>query len=351
MTTIVDSTVVVIGGVDTHRDTHTAAAVNQVGAVLGTETFPATRTGYRRLLGWLGSFGPVGSVGVEGTGSYGAGLARALASAGVEVREVIRPNRQARRRHGKSDPADAVAAARAVLSGEANGYPKGSDGPVESIRMLKIARNSAVKHRTQVANQIRAIVTTATPDLRSSLEGKTLTQIVNTAVAYRPTDPIDPYQAAKLTLRTLSRRWKTLGEEIDALDTHLRTLVTATAPPSLLAEVGIGIQNAADLLVAAGDNPDRIGTEAAFAALCGVSPVDASSGLQQRHRLNRGGNRQANAALHRAIIVRLRYHEPTHKYMTRRLTEGKTRKEIMRCLKRALARNIHHHLANPPNPI
>ena len=277
MSTMADSEARVIGGVDTHRDTHTGAAVNELGAVFGTETFPATPAGYRRLLSWLESFGPLGPVGVEGTGSYGAGLSRHLQTEGVEVREVIRPNRQARRRYGKSDPADAIAAARAVLSGEAEGHPRGGNGPVESIRVLKIARNSAVKQRTQVS-----------------------------------------------------------------------ALVTTTAPPALLAEVGVGINIAADLLITIGDNPHRIRNEASFAALCGTSPVDASSGLQQRHRLNRGGDRQANAALHRAIIVRLRYHQPTRQYMTRRLAQGKTKKEIIRCLKRALARQIYHHITHPP---
>jgi transposase len=277
MSTMADSEARVIGGVDTHRDTHTGAAVNELGAVFGTEMFPATPAGYRRLLSWLESFGPLGPVDVEGTGSYGAGLSRHLQTEGVEVREVIRPNRQARRRYGKSDPADAIAAARAVLSGEAEGHPRGGNGPVESIRVLKIARNSAVKQRTQVS-----------------------------------------------------------------------ALVTTTAPPALLAEVGVGINIAADLLITIGDNPHRIRNEASFAALCGTSPVDASSGLQQRHRLNRGGDRQANAAMHRAIIVRLRYHQPTRQYMTRRLAQGKTKKEIIRCLKRALARQIYHHITHPP---
>lgn len=344
MATMPDPTGYVTGGVDTHRDSHTAAALNHLGAVLGTATFPATGAGYRQLLSWLASFGPVKAVGVEGTGSWGAGLARHLRTVGVEVREVIRPNRQHRRRYGKSDPADAVAAARSVLNGEADGLPRGGTGPIEGIRLLKVARNSAVKQRTQTANQIRAVIATAPASLRAGLEHKTLTQVARTATRYRPRNPTDPYQAAKLTLKVLSARWQRLAEEITGLDVHLDALVETVAPPALLDEPGIGTQTAADLLITVGDNPQRVRSEASFAALCGTSPVDASSGLQQRHRLNRGGDRQANATLHRIVIVRLRYHQPTRKYMARRLAQGKTKKEIIRCLKRALARQVYNHL-------
>jgi transposase len=344
MATMPDPTGYVTGGVDTHRDSHTVAALNRLGAVLGTATFPATGAGYRQLLSWLASFGPVNAVGVEGTGSWGAGLARHLRAVGVEVREVIRPNRQHRRRYGKSDPADAVAAARSVLNGEADGLPRGGTGPIEGIRLLKLARNSAVKQRTQAANQIRAVIATAPASLRASLEHKTLAQVARTASGYRPRNPTDPYQAAKLTLKVLASRWQRLGQEITGLDTHLDALVQTVAPPALLNEPGIGTQTAADLLITVGDNPQRVRSEASFAALCGTSPVDASSGLQLRHRLNRGGDRQANATLHRIIIVRLRYHQPTRQYMARRLAQGKTKKEIIRCLKRALARQVYNHL-------
>jgi transposase len=344
MATMPDPTGYVTGGVDTHRDSHTVAALNHLGAVLGTATFPVTGAGYRQLLSWLASFGPVNAVGVEGTGSWGAGLARHLRAVGVEVREVIRPNRQHRRRYGKSDPADAVAAARSVLNGEADGLPRGGTGPIEGIRLLKVARNSAVKQRTQTANQIRAVIATAPASLRADLEHKTLAQVARTAIGYRPRNPTDPYQAAKLTLKVLASRWQRLAEEITGLDTHLDALVQTVAPPALLNEPGIGTQTAADLLITVGDNPHRVRSEASFAALCGTSPVDASSGLQLRHRLNRGGDRQANATLHRIIIVRLRYHQPTRQYMARRLAQGKTKKEIIRCLKRALARQVYNHL-------
>ena len=346
MSTMPDPVVYVTGGVDTHRDSHTAAAVDHLGGVLGTATFATDAAGYRRLLGWLESFGKVAAVGVEGTGSWGAGLSRYLIDAGIEVKEVIRPNRQHRRRHGKSDATDAISAARSVISGDAAGSPRGGTGPVESLRLLKVARNSAIKQQGATRNQIHAVVATAPEELRATLKGKTISQIVKTAAKYRPGDPTDPHQAAKITLRALAGRFTNLKTEIKDLDTHIRPLVE-TAAHDLLNEVGLGIQTTADLIITAGTNPHRLNQEASFAALCGTSPIDASSGLQQRHRLNRGGDRQANAALHRIIIVRLRYHQPTRDYMTRRLTEGKTKKEIIRCLKRALARHIYKQLTTP----
>ena len=341
MNTVTDCGVGVFGGVDTHRDFHVVAATDRVGTVLGTETFAATGPGYRRLVEWLGSLGRLEVVGVEGTGSWGAGLARFLTGRGVRVVEVIRANRQARRRYGKSDVTDAVSAARAVLNGEAHGTPRGGEGPVEALRLLKVARRSAKRQQVAVANQIHAVVVTCPEELRADLRDLTVKKIVAKTAGYRPGDVAEPYQAAKYTLRTLARRWQYLRDELADLDRHVTPLTETIAPPGLLAEVGIGPIIASDLLVTAGTNPDRVHSDAAFAALCGVSAVDASSGLQQRHRLNRGGDRQANAALHRAVIVRLRYHQETRDYMTRRLTEGKTRRETVRCLKRHLARRVH----------
>jgi transposase len=343
MSTMPDSEWFVIAGVDTHRDFHVAAACDRLGGVLGTASFPTSPGGYRRLVEWLRSFGTLKTVGVEGTGSYGAGLARFLASRDVEVVEVIRPNRQHRRRWGKSDPADAVAAARAVISGEARGVPRG-DGPTEGLRVLRVARSSAVRQRSAVANQIHALVVTAPEDLRHKLQGLSVSGITRIACRWRPGDPLDTTQATRLALRTLARRWQALGGEIDTLGGHIRRIVEQISPPGLLHTVGIGPIIAADLLITAGNNPDRITSPGSFVALCGVSPVDASSGLQQRHRLNRGGDRQANAALHRAVVVRLRYHQPTRDYLTRRLADGKTRKEAIRCLKWYLARHIQRTL-------
>ena len=173
------------GGVDTHLDVHVAAAVNHLGGVLGTKSFPTTASGYRRLLRWLCSFGPLHAVGVEGTGSYGSALARHLAENDVRVIEVSRPNRQLRRRHGKTDVIDAIAAARAVLSGEATGIPKAHTGQVEALRLLKIVLRSATKSRTQAANQLRTIVATAPDELRSKLRALNTPEHVETRAAFR----------------------------------------------------------------------------------------------------------------------------------------------------------------------
>jgi transposase len=340
----------VTGGVDTHKDFHVAAAVDQLGKVLATAAFPARRSGYRQLLDWLSSFGPVSRVGVEGTGAWGAGLCRYLTEAEIEVREVVRPNRQHRRRYGKSDVTDAIAAARAVLSGEASGRPRGGTGPVESIRLLRIARRSAIRARTAAANQIHAVIVTSPDEIRRPLLSMPIAKIIGRVDAYRPGDPTDPAQAAQLTLQALAGRYQTLTDEIGHLDSHLQTLVEQTAPPQLLAMCGVGTQTAADLLITTGTNPNRISTETSFAALCGTSPVDASSGRHQRHRLNRGGDRQANAALYRIVIVRLRYHPPTRNYMQRRLQQGLTKPEIIRCLKRYVARDIYNILTHPQPP-
>jgi transposase len=341
MTTMAENARRVTGGVDTHKDSHVAAALDEVGRVLGTEVFPATPAGYRRLLRWLRAFGEVVAVGVEGTGSWGAGLARYLAAEGVAVIEVTRPNRQHRRRHGKSDPADAIGAARVVLAGEATGTPKSQTGAVEAIRLLRVARRSAVKARTQAANQLHAVVDTAPAELRQRLGSVNTEQLVALAARFHRCHPATPAAAARLTLRVLARRWQDLADEITMLDAHLDEL-TAEAAPTLRAINGVGPQNAATLLAAAGDNPNRLRSAASFAALCGTSPIDASSGRQQRHRLNRGGDRQANCALYYVVMSRLRWHQPTKNYMARRVAEGRTSKEVIRCLKRYVAIEVHH---------
>jgi len=335
----------VFAGVDTHRDRHAVAVVDPLGKVIGTAMFDATATGYQQIQTWVTSFGRLLAVGVEGTGSYGMGLSRHLKGRGIEVREVIRPNRQHRRRYAKSDVGDAIAAARAVISGEASGSPRGGTGNIESLRVVKLARDSAIKGRTAVANQIHALVVTAPEPLRNQLRGLTINATIDIACRFRaPTRPDTTIHATKHALRSLAQQWRSLSSEISALDDTISYLVTQASQPELLTEPGVGYNTAADLLICVGSHPERIQTEAGFAALCGVSPVDASSGRQQRHRLNRGGDRQANAALHRIIIVRLRHHQPTRDYMTRRLTEGKTKKEIIRCLKRHLARQLYQHL-------
>jgi transposase len=296
----------VTGGVDTHLDVHVAAALDDRGALLGVESFETTPAGYRHLLGWLGAFGEVELVGVEGTGSYGAGLTRHLHSEGVCVVEVDRPNRQRRRRRGKSDPQDAITAARAAQSGDALGEAKTRDGNVEAMRVLRVARSSARKARTQALNQMRSIFATGPEPIRAELRDLNVYRLLERAAGYRPGQRHDVASLTKRTLRMLARRAQALETEVAELDAILEPLVADTAP-ALVARPGIGAECASALLVAAGDNPERLRDEATFAHLCGVAPIDASSGKHQRHRLNRGGDRQANAALWRIVITRMVY--------------------------------------------
>ncbi len=337
----------VVGGVDTHRDAHVAAALDPTGRLLGTASFAATCAGYGELWGWLSAWGDVDGVGVEGTSSYGAGLSRFLAAQGVAVVEVLRPRRRSRR-GDKNDSADAVAAARSVLSGEASATPKSADGPVEAIRMLNAARRSAVKARTSAMNQIKGLAVTASEQVTAPLRGLPSASLITACSRLRP-DPSGGEAAAgaKRSLRTLATRWQALSAEIDELDAEITRLCAAVAP-ALMGAPGVGPQVAAALLVTAGDNPQRLRSEASFAALCGVSPVEASSGRTVRHRLNRGGDRQANNALWRIATVRLRSDERTQAYAARRRAQGKTDREILRCLKRHIAREIHRLLVDPP---
>ncbi len=339
-----DTGLAVTGGVDTHLDTNMAAALDGVGAQLATKEFPTTTAGYRALHRWLGSFGTVVRVGVEGTGSYGAGLARYLATQGVEVIEVDRPNRQNRRRRGKSDPVDALSAARAALSGDASGVAKSRNGAVEAIRVLRVARSSARHDRTVALNQMRSLVSTAPDELREQLRYLTGFQLIEQAAALRPGAVLDVTSATKTALRELGRRARYLGDQMARLTGLLGPLVAATAP-ALVASYGVGTDSAGALLVAAGDNPDRLRNEATFAHLCGVSPIEASSGKVTRHRLNRGGDRRANHALWRIVMVRMVYDPDTRAYVDRRTKEGKSKREIMRCLKRYVARELYPLLA------
>ena len=336
------------GGVDTHRDTHVGAVVDGAGRLLGSESFAADSTGYRRLVAWMGLQGQLVRVGVEGTGSYGAGLARHLGEAGIEVVEVNRPNRQLRRQKGgKSDSVDAEGAARAAASGEATTVPKSGDGPVECLRMLLVVRRSATKARTQAANQIHSVAVTAPEQVKHQLKGLNIGARVRVCAAFRPGTDHTTTTYAKRALRRLARRYRALDTEIGELDVEIRRLC-AQANPALLGAEGVGPDTAAALLVAAGDNPKRMKSEKSFAALCGASPVQASSGQTIRHRLNQGGNRQANSALWRIATTRMRTDARTKEYVKRRRAEGKNKREIIRCLKRHIAREIYRLITNPP---
>jgi transposase len=326
-------------GIDTHLDVHLAHACDQLGRHIDTVQVPTTPAGYRDLLAWARGLGQVDAWGVEGTGSYGAALARFLTANGQAVLEVNRPDRQARRRHGKSDPLDAQAAARAVQAGAVTVVPKAGDGQVEMIRCLRVARATAMRARTQAINALKALLVTAPAELREQLRGLPATTLVRTAAQLDPGPITSPLAAAMLALRTLAGRHQALSAEITTLTIELDRLTTRAAP-QLVALFGVGQDSAGALLVAAGDNPDRLHSEAAFSMLCGSSPIEASSGKTTRHRLNRGGDRQANAALYRIVLVRLCYDQATQDYMARRTKEGKSKKEIIRCLKRYVAREV-----------
>lgn len=350
MTTLTDDEVRVTAGADTHRDVHMIAALDQRGAELGVRSFSTDPDGHRDLLDWLERFGPVDRVGVEGTGTYGAGLTRFLHRHNIVVIEVSCGDRQARRSHGKSDPVDAVAAARAAQSGKASAQPKARTGSVEAIRALRLVRRSATRDRTGALNQMRALVVTAPDELRQTFRGVSIHQLVIGAARLRPADPTSVDGAAKFALRELARRVQSLDTGIARLNAVLGPLVAATAP-ALVARHGIGTETAATLLVTAGDNPDRLRNEASFAHLCGSAPIDASSGLITRKRLNPRGDRLANEALWRIVLVRMASDPRTRAYVTRRTAQGKSKREIIRCLKRYVARDIFKDLNNLIQPL
>lgn len=338
----------VVAGTDTHSQTHHVAVLDAAtGGLLADHQFPATAAGYREAVAFVAEHGAVVRFGVEGANSYGAGLARHLRHAGVEVREVIRPNRAERRLRGKSDPLDAITAARVALARDDLPEPKSADGPVEAIRVLHIVRGSAVKARASVLRQIKMILVSAPAGQREKLASMRENALLGALRRSRPSDARESVeQATAHALRHLARRHEALTEEIDELTDQLRALIQGAAP-ALLAAKGVGVVTAAQLLITAGDNPDRISGEAAFAALCGTSPIPASSGKTNRYRLNRGGDRQANAALHQIALVRMSSDQRTKDYIARKTGEGRSTREAIRSLKRALAREVYHLLTNP----
>jgi transposase len=331
----------VIGGVDTHAATHHAAVVDLCGVLKGSQEFSATATGYSELLDWLRSHGRIDRVGIEGTGAYGAGLARHLHDKGVSVIEVPRPDRRLRRQKGKSDPIDAEAAARAVLAGTATVEPKLANGGIEAIRAIRVARNGAIKAKTAATNALQGLVISAPEPLRAQLGSRSTIKLVKTCAGLRPDMARlhEPTQALKLALRSVAQRADALAIEARHLNRQLEVL-TRRAAPATSAVFALGPDTTSALLISIGDNPDRLRSESSFAHLCGVAPIPASSGKTNRHRLHRGGDRSANSALHVAVIVRLRYCKRTHAYVARRTADGLSMPEIIRCLKRYLAREV-----------
>jgi len=342
----------VTGGVDTHSRVHVAAVIDSTTQqLLGTASFPVSAAGYQALHSWLEEHGAVDAVGIEGTGTYGAGLTRRLSAAGLAVREVNRPDRAARRMHGKSDPLDAEAAARAVIAGRATGLPKSRDGHVEAIRMLRLVYRTAVADRTQAINQIHALISTAPEQVREELAGITIQRQLQRVRSSRERSREDLVQrVARQALRELASRVHHLDEQIERMDRDLTDLTEQVAP-SVIDLAGVGFHTAAQLLVTIGDNPNRLVNEAAFARLCGVAPVPASSGNRTRHRLDRAGDRDANHALWRVVMARIAHGDPrTLDYLARRTREGLSKQEIIRCLKRYVAREVYRAITTPRPP-
>jgi transposase len=331
----------VIGGIDTHADTIHVAAIDDLGRDLGDREFPTTASGYRDALAFLIGHGTLSVLGIEGTSSYGSGIARAARAAGVEVREVTRPDRATRRRQGKSDPLDAYAAAHAVLSGRADASPK--DEQIDAIRALHIARKSAVKARTAAMNQIHHMLITAPEPIRQKYRALKEKPLVNALATCRPGTQEPTSRAVLHALKTLAQRHQYLTTQADDLEAQLDDLATA-ANPHLRSIRGVGPTTAAQLLITAGGNPDRLRTEASFAALCGTAPVPASSGKTNRHRLSRGGDRAANSALHTIALNRMTSDPRTRDYVTRQRALKRGTLEILRMLKRAIAREIFKSL-------
>ena len=329
----------VVIGVDTHKHIHVAVVLDANGGRIDGRSFAADASGYEQLIDWGAPLGRQVVFGVEGTGSYGAGLASAIGRRGIGVVEVLRTDRRDRRLRGKSDTLDAENAARAVLAGHANSIPKSAEGTVEMIRLIKVAKDNAVKARTTAMISLKAVLVNAPAQLREQFQPLSKMTLIRRCAALRPGPLTTVSAAAKHTLKAIARRWLDLDAEITSHEKLLSELTTAIAP-DLVAAFGIGADVAAQMLIVAGDNPQRVRSEAAYARLCGVAPIPASSGMTTRHRLNRGGHRQANAALYRTVIVRIQHHEPTKTYTARRMAEGKSKAETIRCLKRLLAREI-----------
>lgn len=333
-------------GVDTHTDTHTLAILTAHGGVLLTETFTADLRGYKELIVKLQEAGNVTAVGVEGTNSYGAGLARALTAAGYQVKEVLRPARQVRRMHGKSDSIDAVEAARIVIAGRGASEAKDSATPAESLRFLLAARSQLISTITALGNCITSLLLTAPEPVRDKYRGLSTPALTKRLASSRPNGRIDsPDTAVMHALQQLARTIEDARKKADHLERQMHAILTSHYP-QVLAIYGAGTIVAAQLVVTAGGNPHRIRNEAAFASLCGVAPIPASSGRTDRHRLNRGGDRRGNNALHRIALIRMHRDERTREYVSRRTSEGKSTREIMRCLKRAIAREVYRALTS-----
>jgi transposase len=334
----------VIGGIDTHAETVHVAALDTLGRELGDKEFPTTPAGYRRALEFLAKFGELQCIGIEGTSSYGAGITNAARAADYKVREVIRPQRTVRRMQGKSDPIDAYQAARAVLSGQARTMPKTDD--VDAIRALLTARRSAAKARTAAMNQIHDMLITAPVAVREKYRSLSTKGLIDALTACRPATQNGVARAVLSALKMLAQRHQFLTAQARELEDQMRELIAATNL-ALLSAKGVGPVTAAQLLITAGGHPERLASETSFAALCGTAPVPASSGKTIRYRLSRGGDRQANSALHTIATVRWSSDARTKAFVAAQRAKGRSNPEIHRVLKRAIAREIYKLLCDP----
>lgn len=341
------TTSAIVGGVDTHKDLHVAAVVNQHNKVLGTEYFSTTRQGYRQMLAWMATFGSVQRIGVDCTGTYGSGLLRYLLKAGVEVLEVTTPDRMERHNRGKSDTIDAECAAHVAFARIRTVTPKTRDGMIESLRVLKNCRKTAISARKFALQIIHSNIVSAPDELREQLRNMTRMQLIRTLGSWRPyaSEYRNVTNVYRITLKSLARRYLELHDEIADLDVMIAAIVDELAP-DLIKRNAVGYEIASQLLITAGDNPQRLSSESRFAALCGVSPVPVSSGKTNSYRLNRGGDRAANSALHIIAIGRLRTDAKTKEYVARRVAEGHTKMEAIRCLKRYISREVYTLLRN-----
>lgn len=327
-------------GIDTHKDTHELALLDSVGRVIGTWQFATGVAGYADLERAIGD--PSVPVGIEGAASYGAGIAAHLQACGYEVFEMIRPKKSQRRR-GKSDPIDAIAAAKNLAAGE--GLPlKANDGVVEDVRCLMLAREQAVRQAHAILNCIDSLVVTAPEPVRAALRNLPGEERARKLAKSRPAD------SRGRAFKRLAKRWVAAKADADELEAEIGELVKE-AYPALIGARGVAAISAARIIVAAGSNPERMGSEAAFSMLCGTSPIPASSGKKDRHRLNRGGDRQANRGIHEIACSRMTFDERTQGFIARKIKEGKTKREAIRCLCRYIAREVYKLLCGPQEPL
>lgn len=335
-------------GVDTHKAQHVAAAVEPSRGLIATASFDNTRAGHAALAAWAAALGPVAVFGIEGTASYGKTLTAALTGTGATIIEVNTYASSNRRSRGKSDALDAEAAAWAVIDGRATGVPKACNGPVEALRALMVARGGAVKARTESGNALKALLADDL-DLAESCAGMNTRATALRLARLRPRHGADPTANRRIALRSIARRWLALDAEAADLEADLKARAEATAP-ALVAAFGISYVTAATILCAVGDNPERLGSEAALAKLAGVCPIPAGSGQTDgRHRLYRGGNRQLNRAIYTIAICRMHHDKRTRQFVAKRIQQGKSKKEIIRMLKRYIAREIYR-LLQPATP-